>query len=290
VQHSLLRDLSAARPKDTQDNQADFRVVDVLTAVVRPDSVYGYPGPENLSGPIERNANMMLSLVDPSQPPTAPPNRVRDTGATSSPCSTFGTLSLRRTITNNTGAPVTRLRLRAVNITTAPAPAGVADIRPITSTDTTATVGGTPRTILGTTLETAGGALPNNCGGLNSTLAVGSVTPILPSGPAPGGDIITLAAPLPSGQSVDVQLLFGVLQNGAFRFFVNVEVLNDSVALTSPAPTRATDGESGDTGKRRPVATPRLPLPPPRPAPKGNQRAVVTGHKNSTRFKINPEY
>ena len=97
--------------------------------------------------------------------------------------------------------------------------------RPV-KTDTTATVGGVPRIILGTTLETAGGALPNNCGGLNSTLAVGSVTPPSPPSAPGSGDIIKLAAPLPNGQSVDVQLLLGVLQNGAFRFFINVEVLN----------------------------------------------------------------
>ncbi len=290
AQYSLLRDLSAARPKDTQDNQADFRVVSP-TVVVRADATYGYPGPENLGSPVERNANMPLGLVDPSQAPSAPPNRVRDVNATSSPCSTFGTLSIRRTVTNNTGAPITRLRFRAVNITTAPAPAGVADLRPITSSDTMVTVGGVPRTILGTTLETAGGALPNNCGGLNSTLAVGSVTPApAATGPSAGGDIITLAAPLPNGQSVDVQLLLGVQQNGAFRFFINVEVLNDSPVSNSSTRARASAGESGETGKKRIVQAPGLPPPSRVPAPKANREADGPELKRPARFKLRGEY
>ena len=45
----------------------------------------------------------------------------------------FGTLSIRRTWTNNTGAPVTRLRFRVAEVETFPAPSGTADLRPRTS-------------------------------------------------------------------------------------------------------------------------------------------------------------
>lgn len=247
TQYSLLRDPSAGRPADTQDNQADFRVVGP-TVVVRADATYGYPGPENLASPVERSGQFAVALLDPSQPASAAPNRVRDFSSTSTPCSSFGTLSIRRTLTNNTGAAVTRLRFRVIIITTAPAPSGTADLRPISSADTTVTVNGTPRTVIGTTLETAGGALPNNCGGLNSSLAVPAVTAspaveatkrVAPrraarerGGRAPslreagaGWSETALDAPLAAGATFDVQFLLGVQQPGSFRFYVTVEAL-----------------------------------------------------------------
>lgn len=243
MQFSLLRDLSSGRPADTQDNQADFRVVGA-TVFVRADARYGYPGPENLASPVERNAQFVVGLLDPSQSASVAPNRVRDF-STSTPCSSFGTLSIRRTLTNNTGTTVTRLRFRVTSITTAPAPSGTADLRPISSVNTTVVVAGTPHTVLGTTLETAGEALLNNCGGLNSSLAVPAVTPLFTSkepkgdslrrgSPAKGGvapaagatwNEITLEAALDAGASLDVQFLLGVQQTGVFRFFVTIEAL-----------------------------------------------------------------
>jgi FG-GAP repeat protein len=246
TQYSLLRDLSSGRPADTQDNQADFRVVGP-TVIVRTDATYGYPGPENLASPVERNGQFAVGLLDPSQSASAAPNRVRDF-LNSTPCSSFGTLSIRRTVTNNTGTTVTRLRFRVVIITTAPAPSDTADLRPISSVDTTVVVTGTPRTVRGTTLETAGGALPNNCGGLNSSLAVPSMTALLASEETKGGSLrrgsqdrrgvapamheagavwneINLDAPLAAGTSLDVQFLLGVQQPGVFRFFVTIEAL-----------------------------------------------------------------
>ena len=48
--------------------------------------------------------------------------------------SNLGTMSFRRRITNFTGAPVSRLRFRIIDITTFPVPtAGVADLRALTS-------------------------------------------------------------------------------------------------------------------------------------------------------------
>ncbi|MET0647059.1 MAG: hypothetical protein ABW208_10590, partial [Pyrinomonadaceae bacterium] len=77
TQYSLLRDLSSGRPADTQDNQADFRVVGP-TVIVRTDAAYGYPGPENLASPVERTGQFTVTLLDPSQSASAAPNRVRD--------------------------------------------------------------------------------------------------------------------------------------------------------------------------------------------------------------------
>ena len=47
--------------------------------------------------------------------------------------SSFGTLSIRRRVVNNTGGTVTRLRFRIVELTTFPTPPGTADLRALTS-------------------------------------------------------------------------------------------------------------------------------------------------------------
>jgi hypothetical protein len=77
---------------------------------------------------------------------------------------------------------------------------------------------------MGTTLENAGGALPNNCGGLNSSLSVATVTSFAQPAFAAWNEI-KLGAPLAVGGAVDVQFLLGVQQPGTFRFFVIVEAL-----------------------------------------------------------------
>ena len=118
---------------------------------------------------------------------------------------TFGTLSIRRTITNNTESPITRLRFRIIDISSFPSGA-FADVRALSSSDTTATVtGGGAVGVVGTTLEPPAQALG---GALNSTLGVGT---------------ITLANPLANGASVNVQFLLGVQQGGVFKFYLNVE-------------------------------------------------------------------
>src|SRR6201999_3669751 len=134
---------------------------------------------------------------------------------------TFGTLDIRKRIVNNTGGNVTRLRFRIVDLSTFPAPSGIADLRPRTSTlvvvsgiNDSATcfasngVATTPCTVnvQGTTLEQPPSQL--NGGGFNSTLSAGTVT---------------LGTPLANGASINVQVLLGVQQAGVFRFFVNRE-------------------------------------------------------------------
>src|SRR5207249_1508927 len=107
-------------------------------------------------------------LIDPTQPSTAPPNRIRDftSGGAGTPTA-LGTLDIRRKFTNMTGQAITALRFRIVDITTTgtPNPGGAqADLRALTSVDTTAN-GGTI-TIRGTTVEAPSDA--SNGGGLNS--------------------------------------------------------------------------------------------------------------------------
>ena len=149
---------------------------------------------------MERNADFTASLIDPAACQTCAPNRVRDTTPTTE--NPYGTLTIRRRYTNNTGRTITRLRFRVVNVTTLPVPAGTADVRVRTSADSFVTLtNGTTITVKGTTLETP----PSQPlgGGWNSSIAVS------------GG--------LAPGASVDVQFVLGLIQTGTFRFFFNVE-------------------------------------------------------------------
>ncbi|HEX6186179.1 MAG TPA: lamin tail domain-containing protein, partial [Pyrinomonadaceae bacterium] len=120
-------------PKDTNNNAADFIFVETGGSSTGAGSRLGAPGPENLSSPVQRNEQISGTNIDPAVGSSGPPNRVRD--FTSDPInnSTFGTLSIRKTITNNTGAPITRLRFRVIDITTFPPPSTFADLRPRSS-------------------------------------------------------------------------------------------------------------------------------------------------------------
>ena len=204
-----------ATPKDTNNNAADFVFVDTNGTSAGAGQRLGAPGPENLSSPIQRNASFAVNLLDVCVAPASPPNRVRD--FTSDPInnSTFGTLDIRRTVVNNTGGNVTRLRFRVIDITTFPAPSGIADLRPRTATSVVVTVDRPPCgsgtsnvTVNGTTLEQPP-SQPNG-GGFNSSMSAGTVT---------------LGTPIANGASVDVRFLLGIQQTGSFKFYFNIEAL-----------------------------------------------------------------
>ena len=247
VNYSIFRNAQSGVPVDTANNETDFQTADINGTNLCSSTInfrcqrLGAPGPESLSSPTQRNATIKASLVDtqcagitvnPTLPSACRFERRSNAGSGfgSSPTST-GTLSIRRRFTNTTGAPVTRLRFRMVDITTFPAPLGTADLRAITSAQVTATCqseGGTPHlcsnnggaqtTIEGTTRETDARGQSNG-GAFNSTLS--------------------LATPLAAGASVNVQFLLGVEQNGSFRFFINVEALPMSVAPPFAGATKA---------------------------------------------------
>ena len=202
-------------PKDTNNNAADFVFVDTNGTSAGAGQRLGAPGPENLSSPIQRNASFAANLLDPCVAAASPPNRVRDFTSDPPNNSTFGTLDFRRTIVNNTGGNVTRLRFRLSDLTTFPAPSGIADLRPRTSTAVVVTVDRAPCgsgtsnvTVQGTTLEQPP-SQPNG-GGFNSSWSAG---------------VVTLATPIANGASVDVRFLFGIQQTGSFKFFLNIEAL-----------------------------------------------------------------
>jgi endonuclease G, mitochondrial len=227
---SFVRRVVGGLPADGDDNEADFLFVATDGGIYDSrQSGLGAPGPENTSSPVNRNAAVSLVLLDPAVSSSQPPNRTRDFTSEPANNSTFGTMSIRRTLTNNTGANITRLRFRIINMTTYPAPSGLADLRARTSGSASVTVtGGAMKTVLGTTLEEPP-AQPNG-GGNNSTLAAGTVT---------------LAQPLANGASIDLQFLVGIQQTGTFRFFLNVEAVTQappsaSVHLTMGNPSNAT--------------------------------------------------
>jgi hypothetical protein len=235
-QYSFVRSLTSGTPKDTGDNATDFIVVSTTPETPVGNNVspnLGAPGAETRTSPIQRNATIKSGLIDPTAQPTASPNRIRSAAGANPTNAAFGTLDIRRKFTNSTGSTVTSLRFRAVDMTTrfgaSPPPVGTADLRLLTSTDTTAN-GGTI-IIKGTTLDAP--AQPNG-GGLNSSVTVA----------IPGG--------LVTGASINLRFLLGVQQEGAFRFLVNVEALPGPAGIAEEATGTS---KAGTTGKQRSKAT-----------------------------------
>lgn len=226
AQFSFVRRLESGIPQDTNNNAQDFVLVATDPLTVGNGAQLGGPGPENTFSPTQRNATVKSSLIAPQQPPTASPNRARV--GTPVPNGAYGTLSIRRRFTNATGQTLTRLRFRAVNMTTLGTPVSLspqADMRLITSGDFGITVDGNTLSVRGTTVEQPP-AQPLG-GGLNSTATV----------TLPGGGL----AP---GASVDVQFLLGVQQEGIFRFLINVEGLTNPPTLSDSARKKVTGGKA----------------------------------------------
>ena len=215
---------NTGRPQDTGINSDDFVFVSTTgdSFGANAPSVLGAPGPENSTSPIQRNAQIRATLVDPLQGVAHANNRFRNATPNQAVCNgncPLGTLSVRRSYMNNTGANIRRLRFRIVDITTLNSAGYVtcpdlnncaqADLRALSSPDITVMRGdGSTVTVRGTTLEEP--PTQGRGGGLNSSLLAGS---------------ITLEEPLAPGASLNVQFLLGVYQRGLFSLLVNVEAL-----------------------------------------------------------------
>ena len=217
LNQSFFRNLRSGVPQDTNNNfasgaaelasatpQNDFVFADTTATLTAAGARLGAPGPENLSSPLQRSSTIKASLVATCISSSSPPNRVR-TGSGDS-----GTLEIRRRFTNNTVGSVTRLRFRIVDITGPPAIVPFADLRPVTSSSSSESqpCGGGTINLTGLTLETP----PTQAagGGFNSTFSVGT---------------ISLASPLATGASVDVNFTSNIMQAGNFRYLVIVEAL-----------------------------------------------------------------
>ncbi|MGH9943819.1 MAG: hypothetical protein ACRD9R_15855, partial [Pyrinomonadaceae bacterium] len=215
TQFSWARRLSSGTPQDTNDNAQDFALVSTVGPFSRAGgtlvpATLGAPGPENLASPVQRNGLIKAALLDPFASSAAPPNRARDFAPVAN--GPLGTLSVRRKFRNHTGQTLSRLRFRVVDLTTAPAPAGTADLRAVGSNAASLVItlsnGTTTVPVLGTQVETPPAQTLLLGGGLNSTLVT-----------------IAPAVPLAPGQLVNVEFRFGVGQTGRFRFLVNIEAL-----------------------------------------------------------------
>jgi hypothetical protein len=195
---------------DTGDNASDFLFADPTGTNAGAGSRLGAPGPQNSKSPVQRNGQFPVALIFPCVAPSAAPNRERSFTSGPAGTSTFGTLTVRRRITNNTGRSVTRLRFRAIDISTHPSPQGTADLRLLSSSATAVTNPCTslPATVRGTTLETP--PTQPNGGGFNSSLSA---------------DTVTLLTPLLPGDSYDFQFVLGIQRTGRYRVYLNIEAL-----------------------------------------------------------------
>ncbi|HEV2799959.1 MAG TPA: LamG-like jellyroll fold domain-containing protein [Pyrinomonadaceae bacterium] len=214
---SYIRKMTGGVPQDTNDNAADFVIVSNEPATT--GGVFGAPGPQNLRSPLLRNKTIPAKPLDAGVSASAPPNRTLEaTDTNGDGVNDAGVLKIRRTFRNLTKEPVTRLRFRVIDITTAPrADNTKADLRVINSrneiVNVSAEAGGGTKVVSGVTLEDPEGQGARVEGGLNSSL------------------VFTLAEPLPPGQSVDVNFWLRVVADGEFSFLVNVE------AATAPVHT-----------------------------------------------------
>jgi hypothetical protein len=241
-EYSFLRKLNSGTPQDTGDNNSDFVFVSTTGGTFSTRvSILGAPGPENLASPVQRNASIKATLIDPQVASTATPNRVRSASGTNPSNAAFGTLQIRRKFTNNTGAPITRLRFRIVDITTLNSPVVTtppqADLRALNATGNflVSTSGGNV-TVESLQLEAPSDAVTNG-GGLNSTLAAGT---------------ITSGTPIANGISINVNFTLGVQVNGNFRFFVNVEAVPgppDGAPVAGATKAQATGKASANRNK-----------------------------------------
>jgi len=222
IQYAYIRkiDPNTGFPIDTDNNVNDFQLVSTTAAIFpatgggpTSPSFLGAPGPQNTISPVQ-GFTINPSFVDPGclgpGSLTSACSLARDPAAVGTNAA-LGTISIRRRLTNNTGAPVTRLRFRIIDDSTStlPVPAGTADLRLLTSSTFTANLaGGGTTSIQGLTLEEP--PTQANGGGTNSSASAGSVG---------------VGTPLANGASIDVNFVFGVNQLGDFRLGFVIEGL-----------------------------------------------------------------
>ena len=193
VQQTFFRNSASGTPKDTDNNVADFIFADPAGTLTAAGQRLGAPGPENLDSPIHNTTGTMgMPVFDNSVSAATAPNFVFDPTAVAN--GTAGTITVRRRLVNNTGTSISRVRLRFVDLTTFPQPAGTADLRLLTSSNLT--VETPPAQALG--------------GGLNTSAAP---------------PIVTFATPIANGANIPIDFVFGVMQTGCFHFVVTAEAL-----------------------------------------------------------------
>ncbi len=194
-EYAWVRKMQNGQAVDTDNNANDFVLVNPAGGAINGVTAQlGTPGPANLSNTVEMNSQIIQSLFEPLMATAALPNQARDTTAVLN--GAFGMLALRRTSTNNSGARLSKVRFRLIDITNAAA-GSEANLRVLNSV--TATIDG--KTVAGLTLAPLP-AQPNG-GRLNS--------------------LLVLAPDLPIGATVNVEFKLGVMRKGQYRFILNIE-------------------------------------------------------------------
>ncbi|MEU4472490.1 fibronectin type III domain-containing protein [Micromonospora sp. NPDC023888] len=228
-QYAWDRLTTAGRPANTQNNNADFKLISTTaTPVGGVPSALGTPAPQNTASPYQQNAVLQSTLLAPTVAANATPNQTYVPGTGGNP----GTLTVRRTITNRSATATmttTRLRITSLSETNGaprpgvpvqPAnPAHLRIVAPATPTSSVTIPGSGTVTVQNLSVDAPAGA-PG--GGLGSTLTV----------PLPGG---TLAP----GESVHIALTFAVDQGGTFWFGYNVDALSTEPGLATRTKTAA---------------------------------------------------
>jgi hypothetical protein len=199
--------------QNSSNNSNDFVLVSTSGAIAgtTTSTTLGTPGPESSYTPV-RGTNtgltgIVVSPFDVGADATAAPNQVR----------VGSRLYLRRTIQNGTGAALSTLRFRLVDIATLGSRiGGEAELRVVSSaTEAVSRLDGTPVQVRGTTLVTPPDQLVG--GGWNSALDVA-----LPNGSfGPGSTIV-------------VQFAFDVISEGDYR--VNTDVPISPVVAPTALP------------------------------------------------------
>lgn len=213
VDYSIFRIETTGGPKNTGDNAADFNCGDPNGTAIGMGQNLAAPGPQNLSSPVNQGEGLIVTFADPSLPVNGQPNFFRDLTSDPANNSWLGTLDFRFKIKNQTGNPITRLRFRLANLSTFPAPMGIADLRARTGNDINILVNGNNTPCFGTVVEMP----PNqpNGSGLNSSMSINS---------------ISMGTPLANNDSIYVHLYFGCQQTGNINVSFIMEALADGSA------------------------------------------------------------
>ncbi len=211
AQYAWVRAEIAGRPANAGSNGGDFRLVSTTGGMVgTQQSVVGSASPTGTANPYQHNASLLSALLDTATGQALSPNRVYVAGIAGLP----GTLTVRRTITNNAGVTITAAKVRITAISqdhgdpqpgVATQPARVALLRVVDPALSTGSVlvGGTVRTVRNLSVDAP--ISGQRGGGLNSTLTI----------PLGGG--------LAPGDSVDVAVTFAVDTGGTFWFAYDVD-------------------------------------------------------------------
>ena len=223
AQYAYIRRLESGAPSNTGTAATDWNLVDTASLNSTTDRTgvgpitgarLGSPSPHNAASTVQNNAQLPNGAL--SIPGVYPIARYVSKG---SAIDSKGRLTIRRTITNNTGAAVSKLRFRVTAITAGGSTTtGVADLRALSS-------GGVKYFDSHNMLQQAAVGLPLDAP------TTPTEAPLTPTSAGNGGGLNAgWTAPLPggtlaAGASISVEFLFGIQAEGKYRVLVDAELL-----------------------------------------------------------------